>query len=184
MDFEESAGESDDFNASDDASESDIEDVLQDELATLAADQERDIFDVLLSCCGSGCSPNEIRSHLEAVIEYGNLEPGSDRFISLQDAAIKAGFEPDTFIIHHASVNTKERNEEVLIAHLLSSLPNLRELFVVFPDAHWKWEECAIQRTIVKSFEAGENRLLANLESLHICSALRECKQFFLSTEN
>ena len=88
---------------------------------------------------------------------------------------MRPGLDRHLLLKYHASIYTMTRDFAVLVAHLLASLPNLQHLYMVFPEPRFgRTEQNAIQRMLETSFEAPENTMLEKLETLHICSALRE----------
>ncbi len=148
----------------------------EDDIGQLVADQEPDLYTILRSFSKSCLSGDELRAYWDRAIRLHFLEILAPEISQmLQRAAIEAGLDRNTLLKHHASVYTKKRNFAVLIGFLLASLPNLRHLFVVFREpSYWTLEQRAIQRMLEESFENKDEAILQNLETLHICSALRQ----------
>lgn len=61
----------------------------------------------------------------------------------------------------------RQRDEDILVALLISRLPNLHILYLVMPEDH-----VSIQRMVTEAFELGKTEFLQSLRTLYICGAL------------
>lgn len=175
-DYDDSDAQSFGSDSSEEYSDSDAKNVPEDELGALHASERGDVRELLIDCSKMCQSMHETRTYWDRALHVHfpeTLTTEDSQF--LQKAAIEAGLDRNVLLKHHASIYTKIRGMVVLIAHLLASLPNLQHLSMVVPEHEfWTAEQQAIQTMLENSFENENNAVLQRLETLHICSALRQ----------
>ncbi len=93
----------------------------------------------------------------------------------IQQAALSHGLEENFLVDYRASI--LDNSEDKIISILLSKLPNLKTLYMVYPDQNFQFEGEGgdIQRMINKSFENENSTVLKRLQTLYMISALRLC---------
>ncbi len=91
----------------------------------------------------------------------------------LQQTALSLDMEENFLVDYRTSI--LDKNEDKIISILLSRLPNLRSLYMVYPEQYFQFdgEGGDIQRMINKSLEDENSAILRNLETLYMISALR-----------
>jgi hypothetical protein len=174
--YQDSDAQSSRSDSSEEYSDSDAEDLSEDNLGQVISDQSMDICSILRASSSLCRSSKEVRAFWDRVMRLHlpeTLPP--DVLLVLQVAAEEAGLDRDILLKHHASIYAKKADFAVLVACLLASLPNVRHLFIVFTEpSSWRTEQKEIQRMLNDSFKNEKTGILRSLETLQICSALRQ----------
>ncbi|KAF4631609.1 hypothetical protein G7Y89_g6528 [Cudoniella acicularis] len=150
-DNEENNEEYENSNISDDESDQDSVEILEDEPVDAA---ELDTS-----------SPHEEFNN--AGVEIGMIFMRDRLYRLLQSDAESLGLKRDILVNHHKASN--EWNESVLISLLISKLPNLQTLYMVVTGVPWYDH---VQKMIREESKKEHSNVLQNLETLYYYSSL------------